>query len=116
MRAAAGPGVRLADLATRFEETLVEDGWELGDATRHFDFHGQGMDVIELPWFAAEQPWGATGDRQLEPGTIVSYHPRRNVVPAVGWAPGISDNLLVTDEGAEWLSGDWSHEWREVTA
>jgi Xaa-Pro aminopeptidase len=116
VRAAARPGVRLADLATRFEETLVEDGWVLGDATRHFDFHGQGMDVIELPWFAAEQPWGATGDRQLEPGTIVSYHPRRNVVPAVGWAPGVSDNLLVTDDGAEWLSGDWSHEWREVTA
>ena len=116
VRAAARPGVRLADLATRFEETLVEDGWELGEATRHFDFHGQGMDVIELPWFAAEQPWGGTGDRQLEAGTIVSYHPRRNVVPAVGWAPGVSDNLLVTDEGAEWLSGDWSHEWRELAA
>jgi Xaa-Pro aminopeptidase len=115
VRAAARPGVRLAELANTFEETVVGDGWELGAATQHFDFHGQGMDVIELPWYAAEQPWGSTGDAELEPGTIVSYHPRRNVVPAVGWSPGVSDNLLVTDDGAEWLSGEWSHTWREVT-
>jgi Xaa-Pro aminopeptidase len=115
VRAAARPGVRLAELAAHFEHALVDDGWQLGAPTQHFDFHGQGMDVIELPWYAAEQPWGGSRDAALEPGTIVSYHPRRNVVPAVGWSPGVSDNLLVTDDGAEWLSSDWSHRWREVT-
>lgn len=114
VRAAVRPGVRLADLAARFEQVLRDDGWELGAPTQHFDFHGQGMDVIELPWYAAEQPWGGSMDTPLEPGTIVSYHPRRNVVPAVGWSPGVSDNLLVTGDGAELLSGEWSHRWREV--
>jgi Xaa-Pro aminopeptidase len=115
VREAARPGVRLAELAARFEQTVVDDGWNLGAPTKHFDFHGQGMDVIELPWYAAEQPWGGSSDVELEPGTIVSYHPHRNVVPAVGWSPGVSDNLLVTADGAEWLSDDWSHRWREVT-
>ncbi len=112
--AAARPGARLAELAATFERVLAHDGWELGAPTQHFDFHGQGMDVIEYPWYAAEQPWGGSRDFELEPGAIISYHPRRNVVPAVPWSPGVSDNLLVTADGAEWLSGDWSHRWREV--
>jgi Xaa-Pro aminopeptidase len=115
VRAAARPGVRLGDLAGRFEQVMVEDGWQLGPPTRHFDFHGQGMDVIERPWYAAEQPWGGTNDAVVTPGTIMSYHPRRNVVPEVAWGPGVSDNLLVTDGEAEWLSGNWSHDWREVS-
>jgi Xaa-Pro aminopeptidase len=112
--AATRPGVRLAELASVYEQTLADDGWELGSPTRHFDFHGQGMDVIEYPWYAAEQPWGSSHDFELEPGAILSYHPRRDVVPSVAWSTGVSDNLLVTHDGAEWLSGEWSHEWREV--
>jgi Xaa-Pro aminopeptidase len=114
VQAAARPGVTLAELAATFESTLRDDGWQLGAPTQHFDFHGQGMDVIELPWYAAEQPWGSAGDVPLTSGTIVSYHPRRNVVPEVQWSPGVSDNLLVTDDGAERLSGEWSHEWRNA--
>jgi Xaa-Pro aminopeptidase len=116
VQAAARPGITLAELATTFESTILEGGWELGTPTQHFDFHGQGMDVIELPWYAAEQPWGSSGDVALTSGTIVSYHPRRNVVPAVDWSPGVSDNLLITDDGAERLSGEWSHTWREDAA
>jgi Xaa-Pro aminopeptidase len=114
VRAAARPGVRLAELAGVFERTISDDGWSLGAPTQHFDFHGQGQDVIERPTYAAEQPWGSDGDTEVPPGTIVSYHPARRVEPPVGWAPGISDNLLVTEQGGEWLSGDWSHRWREV--
>jgi Xaa-Pro aminopeptidase len=116
VRAAARPGATLAGLAAEYDRTLAGDGWELGPPTQHFDFHGQGQDVIELPWYAAEQPWGSTGDRELRAGTIVSYHPARAVAPAVGWPTGISDNLLVTDAGGEWLSGDWDHRWRTVAA
>jgi Xaa-Pro aminopeptidase len=116
VQAAARPGARLAQLADVFESTLKEDGWELGEPTQHFDFHGQGMDVIEYPWFAAEQPWGGSGDFALETGTIISYHPARRIVSGPAWSPGVSDNLLISETGAEWLSGDWSHEWREVRA
>jgi hypothetical protein len=92
-----------------FEQTVLDDGWSLGAPTQHFDFHGQGLDVIELPWYAAEQPWGSAGDAPLPVGGIVSYHPARRIDPPVGWTPGISDNLLVTENGAEWLSGEWTH-------
>jgi Xaa-Pro aminopeptidase len=113
--AAARPGVRLSELAALFEDTLTSDGWQLGAPTTHFDFHGQGQDVIELPWFAAEQPWGSTGDTELLAGTVLSYHPRRNVEdPGIRWYPGVSDNLAIGEAGSEWLSIDWPHQWREV--
>jgi Xaa-Pro dipeptidase len=115
VRAAARPGARVSELGAVFERTVVEDGWELGPPTQHFDFHGQGLDVIELPWFAAEEPWGTAGDTAMPAGAVFSYHPARRVSPAVGWTPGISDNLLVTADGGELLSGDWSHRWREGT-
>ena len=114
VRAAARPGVTLAALTALFEQTLRDDGWTLGAPTRHFDFHGQGYDVIEFPWYAAEQPWGGTQDVELAAGAILSYHPRRDVDGEIGWYPGVSDNLLVTESGGEWLSRDWSHEWREI--
>ena len=116
VRAAAKPGVRVSELAQVFEDTIRADGWQLGPPTQHFDFHGQGQDVIELPWYAAVQPWGSAGDAPLPVGGIVSYHPARRIEPHVGWTPGISDNLLVTAEGGEWLSGDWSHRFREAAA
>ena len=113
VQAAARPGARLAELAATFESVLLEDGWALGEPTGHFDFHGQGQDVIEKPWFAAEQPWGGSADSELPAGAVISYHPRRNVVADVSWYPGVSDNLVITEEGSEWLSHQWPHEWRE---
>lgn len=113
VRAAARPGVRLSELAGLFEGAIADGGWTLGPASQHFDFHGQGQDVIEHPWYAAEQPWGSKGDAELPEGAIVSYHPSRRVESFAGWTPGISDNLLITAAGGEWLSGQWSHEWRE---
>ena len=114
VQAAARPGVTVSELAGIFEAAVTGAGWTLGPPSQHFDFHGQGQDVIELPWYAAEQPWGSAGDAPLPVGGIVSYHPSRRVEPFAGWGPGVSDNLLVTDAGGEWLSGDWSHEWRRV--
>ena len=114
VRAAARPGIRVSELAALFEQTIRDDGWRLGPPTQHFDFHGQGQDVIELPWYAAEQPWGSAGDAPLPVGGIVSYHPARRIDPPIGWTPGISDNLLVTEQGGEWLSGGWDHRFREV--
>lgn len=114
VRAAARPGVRLSELAGLFEGAIADGGWTLGPPSQHFDFHGQGQDVIEHPWYAAEQPWGSKGDAELPEGAIVSYHPSRRVESFAGWTPGISDNLLITAAGGEWLSGQWSHEWREV--
>jgi Xaa-Pro aminopeptidase len=114
IRAAARPGATLPQLAALFEQTLVADGWELGAPTRHFDFHSQGQDTIERPWFAAEQPWGGSQSWPLEAGMTFSYHPRRAVLPAVGWGTGINEDILITPDGAERLSGDWDLRWRRM--
>lgn len=115
IRAAARPGATLPQLAGIFEQTLLDDGWQLGPATRHFDFHSEGMDVIERPWYAAEQPWGSSASAwPLEAGMSFSYHPRRAVIPHVEWGTGINENILITDNGAERLSGDWDLRWRRM--
>lgn len=114
IRAAARPGATLPQLAAIFEQTLRADGWELGAPTRHFDMHGQGLDTIERPWFAAEQPWGSSQSWPLEAGMTFSYHPRRAVSPLVPWGTGINEDILITPAGAERLSGDWDLRWRRM--
>lgn len=112
IRPLARPGARLSELSAVFDRVLQEDGFTLGPAGRHYNFHGQGLDTIERPWFAAEQPWGASQDWPLESGMVFSYHPHRVVNDFRGWTPGINEDILITDQGAERLSGDWSHRWR----
>lgn len=115
VRALATPGRRPSELASRFEEVLAERGWDLGEPTRHFDMHGQGMDTIERPWFAAAPEWGAAEDWPIEAGMVFSYHPRRDVRPHPGWSTGINEDIVITDSGAERLSGGWEHRWRPLT-
>lgn len=114
VRVAAAPGKRVSELAAVFEDAVIGDGWKLGSPAQHFDFHGQGQDVIEAPWYAQEQPWGSAADAALPAGAVMSYHPARRIDPAVGWTPGISDSLLVTAGGGEWLGGGWNHRFREA--
>ncbi len=112
IRAAVRPGARLSDLAGIFDGTLQEKGWQLGAPTSHFDFHGQGMDTIEYPWFSAEANWGSSQDWPLETGMVFSYHPRRNLVDGPTWSTGINEDIRITPTGALTFSGDWSHRWR----
>jgi Xaa-Pro aminopeptidase len=112
IRDIAKPGARLSDMAATFDRIMVEQGWDLGPATTHFHFHGQGLDTIERPWYAAAEPWGQTQDWELRPGMVFSYHPRRAVRPRVAWSAGINEDILITEGGAERLSGDWNHRWR----
>ncbi|MCZ7567160.1 MAG: Xaa-Pro peptidase family protein [Ardenticatenaceae bacterium] len=114
IRKMAKPGARLSDMANTFERALIEDGWTLGEPTEHFDFHGQGMDTIEYPWYAADKNWGNSQDTELEAGMVFSYHPRRNVFPAVGRGTGINEDILITEHGVERLSGDWDLRWRGI--
>ncbi len=111
-RKIARPGARLSDLAAAFNRVLREQGWTLGRTTTHFHFHGQGMDTIERPWFAEEAPWGQSADWPLEAGTVLSYHPHRDVLPRGRWNTGLNEDILITDGGAERLSVDWDHRWR----
>ncbi|MFN8471850.1 MAG: M24 family metallopeptidase [Anaerolineae bacterium] len=114
VRKMARPGARLSDMARTFEHALRDDGWELGAPTDHYDFHGQGMDTIELPWYAAAPEWGASQDRELVAGMVFSYHPRRAVSPKPDWRPGINEDVLITENGIDRLAGDWNLRWRPM--
>lgn len=108
----AKSGARLSDMARTFERVLVQAGWEIGPPTDHYDFHGQGMDAIEVPWYSADPNWGASQDRELMAGMVFSFHPRRVVYPTPTWKPGLNEDVLITPTGIERLSGDWDMRWR----
>lgn len=114
--ARAKPGARPSELAHAFEAILVEDGWQLGEATVAFDFHGQGVDTIERPWHAAESPWGQSQNWPLEAGMIFPYHPKRRVTRSPRWSTGINDDILIAAHGAERLEDGWDHRWRSLGA
>ena len=110
IRKMAKPGVKLSDMANVFDRVLIGDGWELGEQSFHFDFHGHGMDDVQWPWYSPKPDHNQ--DVAIEEGMILCYHPRRNTIPAVVWGPRITDNILITANGAERLSGDWDLCWR----
>jgi Xaa-Pro aminopeptidase len=114
IRAEARPGRRLSDLAAVFEVTMRDHGFEIEGETTHFDFHGQGMDTIEYPWHAQARPWGQSQDWPLEAGMVFSYHPRRRLVGYQGWTTGLNEDIVITETGAERLSGGWDQSWRPM--
>jgi Xaa-Pro aminopeptidase len=108
----AKPGVRISELAHTFDTVLLDDGWEFGPPKNHFDFHGQGQDVVERPWWDEGQPCGQE-DWELPAGTVLCYHPARTMIPSV-LDTGICDDVVITSKGAERLSGDWDFRWRRI--
>ena len=115
IRKAAKPGARLGDLFAMFEQALVDAGFELNEEPKHhFEFHGQGMDWIEWPTMAPNDPIGH--DVEIEEGMVLNYHPAANIKPTaeVRQKTGINDHILITKDGAVRLSGDWDMRWRLV--
>ena len=114
IRAEARPGRRLSELAALFEATLRGHGFTIEGETDHFDFHGQGMDTIEYPWHAQAKPWGQSQDWPLQAGMVFSYHPRRRLTGYQGWTTGLNEDIVITETGAQRLSGGWDQSWRPM--
>ena len=108
----AKPGVRISELANTFNTALLEDSWKFGQPKKHADFHGQGMDVVERPLWDESHPCDQE-DWELPAGTVLCYHPARTMIPAVP-KTGICDDIVITSNGAERLSGDWELRWRRM--
>lgn len=114
VRKTAKPGIRMSAMAATFNRVLREQGWQLGEPTTHFHFHSQGMDTIERPWFAEQAPWGQSQDWELQAGTVISYHPHRDVLPPGYWNTDLNEDILITERGADRLSVNWENRWRTV--
>lgn len=110
LRRMAVPGALVSDLARKFEEVMVDQGWQLREPGWHFYFHGHGLDDIEWPWYTAMLE--GNEDAILEDGMVLNYHPHRDTIPDVPWATRITDDLLITPQGGVRLSGDWDLRWR----
>jgi Xaa-Pro aminopeptidase len=105
----ATPGTRLSELSQTFERVLREDGWTLSEhQAPHYDFHSQGMDVIEWPNYG---PLDTRQDTPVEEGMIFSYHPSRHVLPEVR-STGFNEDILITADGAEPVCPAWDMRWR----
>ena len=109
LRKLAVPGVTLEELSAAFERVVAEDGWQLADPAWHYYLHGQGMDSVEWPYFSPMM--AGNRDTPLVEGMVFSYHPHRDTVPLVAH-PRVYDDILITANGAERLSGDWDLRWR----
>jgi Xaa-Pro aminopeptidase len=114
VRRAAVPGRTLAEISAVFVDSMAEQGLSASGSSAHFDFHGQGLDAIEHPWFSSHDPAGTFGDAVLREGQVFSYHPRRPYVGITGWLPDIHDNILIESTSAVRLSGEWDFGWQRM--
>jgi Xaa-Pro aminopeptidase len=114
LRAAARPGMTMAGLSALYVQGMEARGWVVAGPSAHFDFHGQGLDGIEAPFFSSWDAEGTQGDALLRAGQVLSYHPRRPFLGDTGWLPDIHDNLQIGRDGAERLSGDWGFHWKPM--
>ena len=109
----AKPGATMKEMGDTLERVYLEDGWTLKEnQAPHHDFHGQGIDVIEWPWYGILDD--RQGDVELEAGMCFSYHPRRDILPEVR-GTGINQNIVITENGAESLAAPWDMRWRVMT-
>ena len=96
------PGIVGKELVAAVEQAYREDGW-LDTSRIIWDAHGIGLDVIEFPVIVG-------GDNTvLEENMVINVHP--GLVAAdtyLGFY--IQDNYIVSDKGAEPLSG-WERKW-----
>jgi len=111
VRTAARPGATLAGLSDLFARSMADQSLPPKGPSAHYDFHGQGLDSIEWPLYSSADPEGTHGDAVLRAGQIFSYHPARPYPTDAGFLPDIHDNLLITEDGGERVSGDWDLGW-----
>lgn len=114
VRGAGRPGVTLRELMGVYESALGANGFEVTSPSHHFDLHGQGLDAIEFPRTSSADPDGTNPGVALREGMVFSYHPFRPVTPAEVWGPDLHDNVVVTTDGLERLSGDWDLRWKRM--
>ena len=106
----AKPGITLTELTAIFDETVIQDGWDMGEKAWHYYFHGQGLDAIEWPFYSPMID--GNRDTPMEEGMVFSYHPHRDTIPAVNKIPGIYDGFFITKNGGERLNPDLDINWR----
>ena len=106
------PSVSLKQAGLFYEKVLSELGYEM-HRQNSFDFHGQGLDTIEMPFYNSIIP-NDSEDWDLKENVAISYHPKRLSLNKGIWSTGINEDILVTGNGSVKFSKDWNHNWVQI--
>ena len=106
------PSVSLKQSGEFYEKILSEFGYGI-HKQNSFDFHGQGLDTIEKPFFNSITP-NDSEDWELKENVAISYHPKRLSLNKGIWSTGINEDILVKKNGSVKFSKDWQHNWVHV--
>ena len=106
------PSVSLKQAGLFYEKVLSELGYEM-HRQNSFDFHGQGLDTIEKPFYNSIIP-NDSEDWDLKENVSISYHPKRLSLNKGIWSTGINEDILVTGNGSVKFSKDWNHNWVQI--
>lgn len=106
------PSVTLKQSGVFYEKVLSEFGYKM-HKQNSFDFHGQGLDTIEKPFYNSiifndSENWG------LKENVAISYHPKRLSLKKGIWSTGINEDILVKQNGSVKFSKDWPHNWVQI--
>ena len=104
--------VTLKQAGMFYEKILSECGYDM-HKQNGFDFHGQGLDTIEKPFYNSVIP-NDSEDWALKKNVALSYHPKRLKLDNGIWSTGINEDILVKQNGAVKFSKDWQHNWVQM--
>jgi len=110
VRARAVPGTTMNTLVDVYEDVLREWGFAIDPSPgHHYDMHGQGLDWIEWPNRAPNDP--ERFDTPLGAGMYINYHPSRVLLPEAP-ATGINDGMVITENGGRRIFPAWDMRYR----
>jgi len=100
-------------MANKYEKFVSRYKYEISGSVNSFDFHGQGLDTIEKPYYN-KNIYNNSQNWKLENNTVISYHPKRVITPNNIWTTGINEDIYIKKNKAVKFSRDWNHNWRNI--
>jgi Xaa-Pro aminopeptidase len=100
-------------MANKYEKFVSRYKYEISGSVNSFDFHGQGLDTIEKPYYNKDI-YNSSQNWKLENNTVISYHPKRVITPNNIWTTGINEDIYIKKNKAVKFSRDWNHNWRNI--
>ncbi len=105
-------GVTLKQAGDFYKKCISDFNYPV-ELSNSFDFHGQGLDTIEKPYYNCmvnneSENWF------LKENICLSYHPKKVSIKDNMWSTGINEDILVQKDKSVRFSKNWNHNWIEM--